>query len=118
LVAKSKRSYLNYHNRFNSSLRYNARRKGGNTTRIAHQRGAQMKSTFFLILLIFTCIFINPVIALVQEPVDGEVIAKIKDEATKRSQVEETFTHFTEDIGPRLTGTPAQKQAAEYAATR
>ncbi|HYX31442.1 MAG TPA: M20/M25/M40 family metallo-hydrolase, partial [Pyrinomonadaceae bacterium] len=27
----------------------------------------------------------------------------------------ETFTHFTEVIGPRLTGTPAHKAAAEYA---
>ena len=74
-----------------------------------------MKRTVFVIVLISSCIFINPVIALVQEPVDRDVIAKIKDEATRRSQVDETFTHFTEDIGPRLTGTPAQKQAAQYA---
>ena len=60
---------------------------------------------------LFTCTFA----IFAQESVDREVIAKIKDEALKRSQVEETFTHFTEDIGPRLTGTPAHKQAAEWA---
>lgn len=63
----------------------------------------------------WSSLFINPVTAVVQEPVDREMIAKIKDEGLKRSQVEETFTHFTEDIGPRLTGSPAHKQAAEWA---
>jgi hypothetical protein len=41
--------------------------------------------------------------------------AKIREEGLKRSRVYETFTHFTEVIGPRLTGTPAHKTAAEYA---
>jgi hypothetical protein len=50
-----------------------------------------------------------------QEPIDRDMIAKIKDEGLHHSQVEETFTHFTEDIGPRLTGGPAHKQAAEWA---
>src|SRR3954464_9053635 len=54
-------------------------------------------------------------IAQAQEPIDREMIAKIREEALKRSKVYETFTHFTEVIGPRLTGTPAQKAAAEYA---
>src|SRR4051812_34350010 len=50
-----------------------------------------------------------------QEPVDREIIAKIREEGLKRSKVYGTFTHFTEVIGPRLTGTPAHKTAAEYA---
>ncbi|HZI49957.1 MAG TPA: hypothetical protein VFD75_19315, partial [Pyrinomonadaceae bacterium] len=50
-----------------------------------------------------------------QEPIDRDMIAKIKDEGLNRSQVVETFTHFTEDIGPRLTGSPAHKRAAEWA---
>ena len=53
-----------------------------------------------------------------QEPVDREMIAKIREEGLKRSKVYETFTHFTEVIGPRLTGTPAHKTAAEYARDR
>jgi hypothetical protein len=54
-------------------------------------------------------------VAWAQEPIDRDMIVKIKDEGLNHSQVEETFTHFTEDIGPRLTGSPAHKQAAEWA---
>src|SRR6185295_3876355 len=56
-----------------------------------------------------------PIVAGAQEPVDAAINARIRDEGLKRSKVYETFTHFTEVIGPRLTGTPAQKAAAEYA---
>ena len=74
-----------------------------------------MKRYLLAAIVFWSSLFINPVTAIVQEPVDREIIAKIKDEGLKRSQVEETFTHFTENIGPRLTGTPAHKQAAEWA---
>ena len=53
--------------------------------------------------------------ARAQEPVDSAMNARIREEGLKRSKVFETFTHFTEVIGPRLTGTPAHKTAAEYA---
>jgi hypothetical protein len=56
--------------------------------------------------------------ASAQEPVDAAMNAKIREEGLKRSKVYETFTHFTEVIGPRLTGTPAHKTAAEYARDR
>jgi hypothetical protein len=56
--------------------------------------------------------------AYAQEPVDREVIARIREEGLKHSQVYTTFTQFTEVIGPRLTGTPAHKTAAEYARDR
>jgi len=58
-----------------------------------------------------------PIISTVnaQEEVDSTMNAKIREEGLKRSRVYDTFTHFTEVIGPRLTGTPAQKTAAEYA---
>ena len=61
-----------------------------------------------------------PVISSAQapEPVDREMITKIRAEGLKRSKVYATFTHFTEVIGPRLTGTPAHKTAAEYARDR
>jgi len=59
-----------------------------------------------------------PLTAYAQEPVDREMIAKIREEGLKRSKVYTTFTHFTEVIGPRLTGTPAHKAAAEYARDR
>jgi carboxypeptidase Q len=56
--------------------------------------------------------------AIAQEPIDRAIIAKIRDEGLKRSQAHNTFTHFTEVIGPRLTATPAYKTAAEYAQTK
>lgn len=50
-----------------------------------------------------------------QEPIDTAINAKIRDEGLNRSQVMRPFSHFTEVIGPRLTGSPAMKTAAEYA---
>jgi hypothetical protein len=55
----------------------------------------------------------NSIVA--QEPVDQAMIAKIRDEGLNRSQVLKTFEHFTEAIGPRLTGSPAAKAADDYA---
>ena len=57
--------------------------------------------------------FVTTVFA--QEPVDMAAIAKIRDEGLNRSQVLKTFEHFTEAIGPRLTGSPAAKAADDYA---
>jgi len=68
-------------------------------------------------ILVAVSLLINAA-AWAQEPIDRETIAKIKSEGLNNSQVEETFTHFTEDIGPRLTGGPAHKQAAEWARDR
>src|SRR5688500_11887265 len=51
---------------------------------------------------------------LVQEPVDLATIAKIKEEGLQRSQVVATFNTLTNVIGPRLTGSPAYKQAADW----
>src|SRR5215467_12450357 len=43
------------------------------------------------------------------------VLAKIRDEGLHRSQVEKVFDMFVNVIGPRLTGSPAHKRAADYA---
>lgn len=73
-----------------------------------------MKRFLLTASVICFCLFASPA-AAVQEPVDRDIIAKIRDEGLNRSQVHELFTHFTEDIGPRLTGSPAYKTAAEWA---
>jgi carboxypeptidase Q len=72
-----------------------------------------MKCHLLLILVVISLLIGS--VAGAQEPIDRDMIAKIKDEGLNHSQVEDTFTHFTEDIGPRLTGSPAHKQAAEWA---
>lgn len=53
--------------------------------------------------------------ASAQEPVDRAMIARIREEAQTRSQVAATFNHLTNVTGPRLTGSPAFKQAADWA---
>jgi carboxypeptidase Q len=56
--------------------------------------------------------------ASAQEPVDLATLARIREEGLTRSQVEATFNHLTNVIGPRLTGSPAFKQAADWAEAR
>jgi len=51
-----------------------------------------------------------------QEPVDQAAIARIKDEGLNRSQVLTAFDHLTNVIGPRLTNSPAFRQAVEWVA--
>jgi carboxypeptidase Q len=51
-----------------------------------------------------------------QEPVDRAVIARIREEGLQRSRVEETFNQLTNVLGPRLTGSPSYKRAADWSA--
>jgi hypothetical protein len=51
-----------------------------------------------------------------QERVDSPMIARIRDEGLNRSGVVALFNHLTNVIGPRLTGSPAFKDAADWAA--
>lgn len=53
----------------------------------------------------------NQAMAQAQEPVDLAMVGKIRHEAFHRSQVMETFSHLTENIGARLTNSPAMAQA-------
>ena len=71
---------------------------------------------YLTLLVLSTFAFSSPTLA--QEPVDTAMVAKIRDEGLNRSQVMRMLTHFTEAIGPRLTGSPQLKQAAEYSRDR
>ena len=53
-----------------------------------------------------------------QSQSDSDVLARIQDEGLKRSQVGPIFDMLTVNIGPRLTGSPAHKRAAEWARER
>lgn len=75
-----------------------------------------MKKLVISLTVIFSLFFQLPLCA--QEPIDTALLAKIRDEGLNRSQVERTFAQFTEVIGPRLTGSPSHKAAADYAVTR
>src|SRR5580704_8657288 len=45
---------------------------------------------------------------------DSDALARMRTEAMDRSQVAPVFDMFTVAIGPRLTGSPAHKRAAEF----
>jgi carboxypeptidase Q len=49
-----------------------------------------------------------------QEPVDHDVNARIRQEAETNSQIMRTMHHLTDVHGPRLTGSPNFKNAAEW----
>jgi len=49
---------------------------------------------------------------------DRDVLARIRTEAIEHSQVSPVFDMLTVNIGPRLTASPAQKRAAEWARDR
>ena len=53
-------------------------------------------------------------VALAQEPVDLDMVNRIRDEGLNRSKVMETVGYLTDVIGPRLTGSPAFKKANEW----
>src|SRR5688572_9303656 len=49
-----------------------------------------------------------------QDKIDFTVIEKIRAEGMDRSKVVETFDYLTTTIGPRLTNSPAHKQAIAW----
>ena len=52
------------------------------------------------------------------EKVDYDAIYRIKDEGFQRSQVMETASWLTDVHGPRLTGSPSFKAAADWTVTK
>jgi carboxypeptidase Q len=59
-----------------------------------------------------TCIVVGlSFTASARENVDLDIINKIRDEGFNRSEVIQTLSHLTDKIGPRLTGSPALKEA-------
>ena len=52
------------------------------------------------------------------ESVDWNMVNRIRDEGFARSQAMATARHLTEEIGPRLTGSPAMKEANEWTRDR
>ena len=52
------------------------------------------------------------------ERIDQDTNAKIRAEASERSQIMQTMHYLTDVYGPRLTGSPNHKAAAEWAVKR
>lgn len=53
-----------------------------------------------------------------QETFDTAAVSRIKEEGLKRSQVMEFLAYIADVYGPRLTGSPEFKRAAEWAASK
>ena len=53
-----------------------------------------------------------------QERIDYEAIAKIRKEGRANSQIMKTLHMLTDVYGPRLTGSPNHKAAAEWVMRR
>lgn len=73
----------------------------------------KQKSHFVVILSVLFLQFTiaqNP-----QESIDSAAIERIKDEGINNSQLMEILFYLTDVYGPRLTGSPDYKQAAEWA---
>jgi hypothetical protein len=63
-----------------------------------------------LALVLLLC----PVLALAEEPVDLEMVSRIRDEGFRHSQVMATVRHLTDEIGTRVTGSPGMKAANDW----
>ena len=75
-----------------------------------------MKICFCSFLLVCLPLFIQVLPAqTVQERFDSAAVAQIKDEGMNRSQVMEILSYLSDVYGPRLTGSPGFKRAADWA---
>jgi carboxypeptidase Q len=52
------------------------------------------------------------------EPVDWNMVSRMRDEGFRRSEVMETARHLTEEIGHRLTGSPGMRKANQWTRDR
>jgi len=61
------------------------------------------------------CLALVPVTALAQAPAEPDINARIRQEEANHSQIMRTMHYLTDMYGPRLTGSPNHKAAAEWA---
>jgi hypothetical protein len=65
-------------------------------------------------VLVALAAFVLALPSIAEEPVDLGMVSRIRDEGMRRSQVMETVRQLTDDLGPRLTGSPQLKEANEW----
>jgi hypothetical protein len=69
-----------------------------------------MKLRSLAALLAFACLLATTP-ATAEEPIDWQMVNRIREEGFNRSQVMDTLEHMTDVIGPRLTGSPGGQAA-------
>jgi hypothetical protein len=65
-------------------------------------------------LLVIVIVMPSGLWAAGPEPVDLEMVTRIRQEGFRNSKVMETLSELTDRIGPRLTGSPSLKKANEW----
>jgi carboxypeptidase Q len=70
------------------------------------------------LLAFYLIVFFAALTADAQEKLDTPVMAKIRTEGLEHSRVMEVFDHLVNDIGPRLTASPAYKTAVDWTRDR
>src|SRR3954447_815004 len=96
---------------FTPGRRPHAAQRGNRPTR---QRSAVMK-THGALLVAVTALLSG--VVLISAPA-GDMTARIRAEGQQRSQALVMFRTLTDDIAPRLTGSPAHARAAQWALDR
>ncbi len=72
-------------------------------------------STALAMTVIFAVGFLSGTVLAADEKVDLAAVTRIRDEAFNRSKVQETLSKLTDEIGPRVTGSPNYRRAAAWA---
>lgn len=73
----------------------------------------------FALAIALACATGSAVVVLAARPSQAsDVLARIRQEGLERSMVQSLFATLTDQFGPRLAGSPAYKQSAEWARDR
>ena len=75
-----------------------------------------MRRPLFVVAVLLLSIGVAP--ALMQQPGAGDMVARIRAEGQQRSRALALYRTLTDEIGARLTGSPAHVQAARWARDR
>src|SRR5690349_16327783 len=78
--------------------------------------GASMVHRRYVVLLL--TVLASVALASAQQRDAGEMVARIRTEGLQRSRALALYRTLTDDIGARLTGSPAHMQAARWARDR
>ena len=75
-----------------------------------------MRRPLFVVAVLLLSLGVAP--ALMQQPGAGDMVARIRTEGLQRSRALALYRTLTDEIGARLTGSPAHVQAARWARDR
>jgi carboxypeptidase Q len=74
--------------------------------------------TPILSLMISALLTLGPILNVHAQPQNEQLhldaVTRIRDEGLNRSQIMKTITHITDNIGPRLSGSPSLREANEW----